>query len=340
MPEEPSQGGHWQDLASELGADPAPVEPDLTGEPDAQITEPTEAVQDDAPATYMPVSSTTDDAASSDWTSLAGELGIESPAVTEIPAETSQPTAETDSSIVESVEVEIVEVVEQVVVESVTEAQEPEVESTQDETQAAPDFFEALQREQQRAAAVQGDEWSFDNPPPAGVAEYQPPPSRPSWDQSDDDASENEEGRWLSEAEDAIDDAVETEASEEASATDESSDDAKESGQRTGRRRRRRRGRRGGSADKRSSSNGDDVEDSDAAVADGASDEDVGEEPADTGESPRSKHRNVTSWSEAIGMLVDGNLEARAKSGNGGGRSRGRGRGGRRRGGRGSKSKS
>ena len=80
------------------------------------------------------------------------------------------------------------------------------------------------------------------------------------------------------------------------------------------------------------------------AKGDGESelDEQVREgEAAPDGERPtrRQRHRNIPTWSEAIGMIVDSNLEQRAKSPAKQQSSRGRGgRGGRRRGGGGKKS--
>ncbi len=66
-------------------------------------------------------------------------------------------------------------------------------------------------------------------------------------------------------------------------------------------------------------------------------------EDNDEGENPRrgrQRHRNIPTWSEAIGMIVDSNLEERAKSPSKPQSSRGgRGRGGRRRGGKKSEGK-
>jgi hypothetical protein len=47
-------------------------------------------------------------------------------------------------------------------------------------------------------------------------------------------------------------------------------------------------------------------------------------------------HRGIPTWAEALAVLIDGNMEARAKNpqGNSGGRGRGRGNWGRGRGGR------
>ena len=56
--------------------------------------------------------------------------------------------------------------------------------------------------------------------------------------------------------------------------------------------------------------------------------------PTDDAPTRRQRHRNIPTWSEAIGMIVDANLEQRAKSPSKPQSSRGRGgRGGRRRGG-------
>ncbi len=110
---------------------------------------------------------------------------------------------------------------------------------------------------------------------------------------------------------------------------------ADEADEKPHRRRSRRRGRRSSKPDpsaeeKRLSSDNTDDQDDDLSEAfdDGVRDTDSGRRSSSRS---RSAHRNLPTWAEAIGGIVDANLEQRSKSPNKSTSSRGRGRGGRRR---------
>ena len=120
--------------------------------------------------------------------------------------------------------------------------------------------------------------------------------------------------------EQTVTDETSEESSEEASA--ETSEDEEPTKPKRRRRRRSRSGEKRGEAVERGESPDGELEDTE-----------LGEDEAPR--RARQRHRNIPTWSEAIGMIVDANLEQRAKSPSKPQSSRGgRGRGGRRRGGR------
>lgn len=120
--------------------------------------------------------------------------------------------------------------------------------------------------------------------------------------------------------EQTVTDETSEESSEELSA--ETSEDDEPAKPKRRRRRRSRSGEKRGEAAERGESPDGELEDTE-----------LGEDEAPR--RGRQRHRNIPTWSEAIGMIVDANLEQRARSPSKPQSSRGgRGRGGRRRGGR------
>ncbi|HQU43127.1 MAG TPA: hypothetical protein PK867_09950 [Pirellulales bacterium] len=109
---------------------------------------------------------------------------------------------------------------------------------------------------------------------------------------------------------------------------------------RRGKRRRRRRGRRSDSERPAGNEAPEHAEaepleaHSDEAEEDPDLDADLDLDEEGDGHDLRPSHRAIPSWEEAIGMIVSGNMEARAKNPHAGGPPRGRGRGPRGRGGR------
>lgn len=127
-------------------------------------------------------------------------------------------------------------------------------------------------------------------------------------------------------------DSSDLEESVEASAdsTDEDSDSDGEEKPERPKRRRRRRGRRGGSKPKElAEGESDSREDEDDDLGEFADDEEPGV-ASGNGAGPtrqRASHRNLPTWTEAIGCIVDANLEQRSKAPAKQSSSRGRGRG-------------
>jgi ribonuclease E len=113
------------------------------------------------------------------------------------------------------------------------------------------------------------------------------------------------------------------EAEPEADAEDEPQDD-----ERRGRRRRRRRGRRKGRGDDARVTSADHDENGDGEAEDlGGGDDDssadVGTDDHEDGNSRnKSLHKDVTPWVEAVGIIVNANLETRARNPGGGNRGR------------------
>ena len=153
--------------------------------------------------------------------------------------------------------------------------------------------------------------------------------------------AETEDAEFLDDQAESTESASTTESvsTEDANVTDESTEgaeDGDESEERPRRRRRRprRRSRKGqDTSDEDSSVPGDDdgVEPVRAGDESRASDDEETSGDRDQGRAKKSKHRNIPTWEEAIGVVVSANIEAKAKSSNSGGsgrRGRGRGRGG------------
>lgn len=135
--------------------------------------------------------------------------------------------------------------------------------------------------------------------------------------------------------EDRSDDAPLRSRTEEGEASEDADFDSEESGDRPPRRRRRRRRGRGASRDEAAASARDDEQLS--AGEDPHGDEELDDEDDAIKSAP--SHKNITPWRDAIALVVDANIAARAErravSGGRGGPGRGgSGRGGRSRGGR------
>ncbi len=318
---------HWGDLASDLGASTPAEKSSRTAPPvesDATVEAPPVAEQVDAPAVEALESSSEEVKFEID---LAEEDGVEE--------SKDERNVATDSTTGEN------------------SGPEPDNSGEADD-EPPTDFIEAVRRETERSAAVQDAGW----PTPDSLA---------SGDVAEDTADEQQTGdEWASRvpfrdtpqppndlAKDSpVDEAADSEAvvsdaaPAETSEGSEAEQPAGDSEEQPSRRRRRRRGRRGGrsgrsdpqdqpkadAADETTETEGAAETAIDAAETATAT---IDDEPSTEATTDRSKHRSVPTWPEAIRMIVDANLEARANSPNAG-RGRGRGRGGRRRG-RGSK---
>jgi len=118
-------------------------------------------------------------------------------------------------------------------------------------------------------------------------------------------------GRRRGDRNDAADGPNEDDASESLiQASDEPETEEAESSEKTGRRRRpRRRGRRGGK--ERSGSDESTAEESEVKADSGGATDSVEEEPKEP-----VKHRKIPTWGEAIGVVVEANLESRSKQPN------------------------
>ena len=95
------------------------------------------------------------------------------------------------------------------------------------------------------------------------------------------------------------------------------------------RRRRRRRRTRGADQDRNADAGARESSSRDASADDLDTDGEESGDGRETSETPQQKHRKIPSWEDAVGLVVNANLEARTKSPGGekkGGRGRGRGR--------------
>ncbi|MCG8584994.1 MAG: hypothetical protein MI757_09810, partial [Pirellulales bacterium] len=309
MPEA-SNDDHWGSLASDLGAQPQKEQtvdtPDDQSEPEHSVEDSGEFVaQEEQSEEPVAMADPADDVLSSPLGDDQLLAEIEEPSLTA--EDGAPPSAESD---------------------------EPPI----------PDFFEAVRREAERSESVEKAEWPV---VPADVE------IEPAHDVGESIRNSPELPLDIG-AEDEADNSDDSEGIDAAGEPSEDSEEAaSQPEEKSGRRRRRRRGRRGGKSRRGGESEGQpNGGESDVAEAesidsarhdqeDAVVDEDDGDvEPQASEGSDRPKHRNIPTWPEAIGMIVDSNLESRSKSPSAErGRGRGRGRGGRRRGKSGSKEK-
>jgi ribonuclease E len=307
---------HWDELASHLGAEPAPV-------PDNMETQDQDESKSQEPPEFDEVKATASmsTADSADWNDLAASLGVDVPE----PAKKAEPLP-------------------------VTEPQGQELESTAG-PEAEPEPGPELPREPGEPEVIESELTEIDfaakdagGPPEETEPESKSRRARRS-ERPSDDGSESQPENFAADIT-HIESAVEFEPGEQPeepaaepaeSLSDESSEASPEEGdERRPRRRRRRRSRRGA----RRTAEGDESE---SPVAEPESDAEKAEQPVGideqrreprTKESPTKKagHRNIPTWEEAVGIVVSANMETRAKAAKTTSRSRGRGRGGRGRG--------
>jgi ribonuclease E len=204
-----------------------------------------------------------------------------------------------------------------------------EAENETVEAPPIPDFLEAVRLERERSEALERAEWPL-RLPDEGI------------DLAHDAGESFRKSREM-----PLEFSTDVSAAVEAESFESEGSEGGASTERTGRRRRRRRGRRGGRSGrdeaKRDDAKGEHAKSGAASdVSDDSHDDSddfedtehatlyATDDDADSGgDAPR--HRNIPTWPEAIGLIVDTNLAARSKSPSAV-RGRSRGRGGKRRG--------
>ncbi len=341
---EPGKANHWDDLAEELGADARPFESEPVTEKPAAV-EPA-SVADPVKKPRRPPQR---QSSPTDWGSVASELGVVPTTESE-----SQPEEFTDEAV-DKVTDEVVD--SAVHVEEVVETDDdyddlgfesdiafecdvfaggPSVEVESPEPTPLTELTgetrksEPADSEGESDTAVEAEE---ESPARKGRRRRR---RRRSGRKGDDDANSTEadEGVTVSQAGVTSVTLDETETTEATVAVP--APDQEEADQKASPRPKRKRRRRGGRKTAKRETETDDVaqpaDDQDASIADleAESPEQLADTEDDESEEGRGKHRGIPSWEEAVGVIIEANLAARAKKPSSGSTStRGRGRRGR-----------
>ena len=346
---QPENDSHWHSLAEKLGIEPAPEPPK---EPEAE-----EAAEPEAPS--RPPAAVSRKKLRSPkfapgWGSLAAEFGIEVPEPAEPKQAELEPVApepvkpephETPESVLASEPEEVVEeeshspapqsapwlaansfapeVTEADLAfgETVEDVEEGDEEDEEDEEPSAGSPIDDDEAEEalkfgasdveQYAETWEAPEKETTEEAPAARRRRRRGRRRRRTEEDSDERSAAADDSESGDADDA--EAADAEDVEVA----ETSDDDAETARCKGRRRRR-----------RSTPRDEDRETDDDAEDDSAADDD-----SEKGASSRNRNRKFPTWDEAVGIVIDANMESRAKQPSGGSRgarNRGRGRGGRR----------
>ena len=334
---EPS--AHWNDLASELGAepthDPAPAEKPLGSRSDSTVDPPTEE-KDSVKRSKRPRPASNE--APTDWTNLADSLGIEvpedqRPAPREVewtPPDHSETTSSDDVKLEVTSDQPVKETPADNSTDSIfttgVDVQHPAVEIEPADVVSAN--VEPI--EDKAHSAVVGTDTDTDGSSSSSAPSDSQPKrrrrrrrrngrrDRPSDQQQK--SNENVEG----------DPSVQADSDESPSPVKAESDKGEEQNESGGRsrkpRRRRRRKPKSAPPADRESEDGNpaeiidetasDIADAAAEAREGHDDLDDADPPVDDemSDNPSVSHRKITSWEEAVGIIVECNVESRSKS--------------------------
>jgi len=323
MTDRPSD--HWNDLASNLGATPAEESPQPSAGPsEAEAAVPDSSRKEATDAAALPARPAPPrpkPQRASDWGSLASELGIEVPAEP-VEGEAAKPSPIEQASPTAPLREEA--------------PFAPMAESTSSSLTVEDIWPDMAQPEAEKAAPAEAE------PPTPGSTEFgagltaeldavagnaASAPLDPAHDETTAEESDTEAPRKKSRrrrrrrkprSDEQADKTTEAATTRD---SDQDTDDDEDDQERTSRRRPRRRKPRSDSDETTDRSSDE------SAVADRDPDDDTDDEHSRGGRTKKAGHKQIPTWEEAIGIIVEKNLASRSRRGGGGGggsRSRGR----------------